>query len=79
MLLEFLKTKRKKEELIQTLDILKEFKNLESRKEWDFCSVECWIKFEQFEDYLRLLTGREVDEVDDDKAKGYFSALAKKR
>lgn len=76
MLLEFLKTKRTKEELNLVLDILKEFKGHESTEEWAFCSFESWVKLEQFEDYLRLLTEREIEEVDDDKAKEYLSALA---
>jgi len=76
MLLEFLKTKRTKEELNLVLDILKEIKSNESKEELAFCSFESWVKLEQFEDYLRLLTNREVEEVDDDKAKEYLSALA---
>ena len=79
MLLEFLKTKRTKEELSLVLDILKEFKGHESKEEWAFCSFESWVKLEQFEDYLRLLTDREVEDVDDDKAKEYLSALANER
>lgn len=79
MLLEFLKTKRTKEELNIVLDILKEFKGHESTEEWVFCSFESWVKLEQFEDYLRLLTGREIEEVDDDHAKEYLSALANER
>lgn len=75
MLLEFLKTKRTKEELNLVLDILKEFKGHESQEEWAFCSFESWVKLEQFEDYLRLLTEREIEEVDDDRAKEHLSAL----
>lgn len=79
MLLEFLKSKRTKEELNLALDILQEFKKHQSQKEWAFCSFESWVKLEQFEDYLRLLTNRELEEVDDTKAKEYFEALANER
>jgi predicted transcriptional regulator len=79
MLLEFLKTKRTKEELSLVLDILKEFKEHESEKELAFCSFESWVKLEQFEDYLKLLTEREVEDVDDNRAKEYLSALANER
>lgn len=75
MLLEFLKTKRTKEELNIVLDVLKEFKYHESQEEWCFCPLKSWEKLEQFEDYLRLLTEREVEEVNDDKAKQYLIAF----
>lgn len=71
-LLEFLKTKRTKEELKLCLDILKEFKGCENEMEWLVCSFESWIKLEQFEDYLRLLTNTETEEVNDDTAKEFF-------
>ncbi len=68
-LLDFLKTKRTIEELKLCLDILKEFKSCESYSEFCFSSFESWQRFEQFEDYLKLLTNTDVDEVEDDKAK----------
>ena len=77
MLLEFLKTKRTKDELKLVLDILKEFKNNESEKEFIYCSCESWIKLEQFEDYLRLLTDTEVEKVEDSRAKEYMKTLVK--
>lgn len=75
-LLEFLKTKRTKEELKLCLDILKEFKGCETKTEWLMCSFESWAKLEQFEDYLRLLTETEVEEVEDEQAKEFFKTCA---
>ena len=71
-LLDFLKTKRTKEELKLCLDILKEFKGHESQMEWLWCSFSTWVKLEQFEDYLRLLTDTEVEDVSDERAKEFF-------
>jgi hypothetical protein len=75
-LLDFLKTKRTKEELKLCLDILKEFKECESQAEWLMCSFSTWVKLEQFEDYLRLLTDTETESVNDEQAKHFFSKLS---
>ena len=55
MLVDFLKTKRTKEELTLTFDILNEFKKCESSTEWGFHPFESWKRLEQFQDYLALL------------------------
>lgn len=75
MLLEFLKTTRTTEELNLVLDVLKEFKSHESDLEWAGCSFESWVKLEQFEDYLKLLTERDVERVQDSRAKKYLETL----
>ena len=74
-MLRFLKTARSKSELSLALDVLIEFKGCESVGEWAAIPFAAWAKLEQFQDYLRLLTGRDVKEVDDQTAKDYLAAL----
>lgn len=77
-LLNFLKTTRSKEDLKTALSVLEEFKQAESSAEYFGGSFSLWVRLEQFEDYLRLLTGEGVNQVDDKIAKSYFEALKKK-
>ena len=51
----FLKTTRSKQELQTALDVLREFKALESKEEWFNISFTAWTKLEQFEEYLAFL------------------------
>lgn len=71
-LLDFLKTSRTKDELKLCLDILQEFKDKESQGEWLMVPFMAWSKFEQFQDYLRLLTDTDVSEVNDQTAKKFI-------
>lgn len=73
-LLDFLTTKTSKEDLVTTLRVLEEFKGHESKEEWMYCSFDTWVKLEQFEDYLRILTNTKVEEVGDEVAKNFFNA-----
>jgi hypothetical protein len=52
MLIDFLKTKRSRSDLQIALDVLREFKELESKREWFFVPFMAWSKFEQLEEYL---------------------------
>ncbi len=74
-LLEFLKTKRTKEELKLCLEILEEFKSCENQMEWMMCNFSTWVKLEQFQDYLRLLTDTELENVDDEQAKEFLNTV----
>lgn len=69
MLIEFLETERTKEELNTALDIIKEFKEKESEREFMQFSCESWQRLEQLEEYLKLLINREKDTVEDTTAK----------
>lgn len=63
MLIEFLKTKRTKEELKIVLDTVKEFKSKESPEEYISTMFSAWAKLEQFEEYLEyLVNGKELEE-----------------
>lgn len=74
-LLRFLRTERSKDDLKLCLDVLREFRCCESRDEWAFGSFESWARLEQFENYLQLLTGTEVEDVDDKVAKDFFNTI----
>jgi hypothetical protein len=74
-LLRFLETKRPLDELKIALAVVREFKALESRDEWVETPFIGWLRFEQFEDYLKLLTGDGADEVKDGVAKMYFATI----
>ena len=64
--LRILRTKTATEKLNAALDVIEEFKNLESREEWFEIMFAQWGKLEQLEDALRLLTGRGASDVDDE-------------
>jgi hypothetical protein len=66
---QFLKTTRTREELVTALDVLLEFKRLESEGEWLRVPFQCWDVFEAFEEALRLLTGRGARSVKDKTAR----------
>jgi len=55
MIIDFLKTKRSKEELKIALEILREFKTCESDGEWLGIPFRAWSKLEQLEEYLEYL------------------------
>lgn len=71
--LRFLLTKRTPEELKTALEILEEFKQQENQAEWYHTPFDCWMKLEQMEDYLRLLTGDGAEDVKDETAKKYLA------
>ena len=74
-LVTFLNTDRNKGELKIALDVIQEFRSKESLEEWGLCPFDCWVKLEQLEDYLKLLTRTDVDSVDDNKAIQYFKEI----
>lgn len=74
-LLRFLETKRPLDELRVTLATIREFKSLESRDEWAETPFIGWLRLEQLEDFLKLLTGDGANEVTDKMAKAYFAAI----
>jgi hypothetical protein len=53
--------------LATALKVIQAFKQCEGVDEW-MQPFEKWVRLEQLEDYLRLLTETEVDSVDDDRA-----------
>lgn len=65
--LAFFDTKRSPEELKIAYDVLHEFKSLESRDEWLMVPFAFWVKFEQFEEMLRLLAGVEGEPLVDER------------
>jgi len=63
MITDFLKTKRPKLHLKIALDILKDFKECESKQEWLVIPFEAWCKLEQLEEYLEhLVHGKELED-----------------
>lgn len=63
MIIDFLKTKRSKEELSAALEVIKEFKGCESDDEWFAIPFEAWAKLEQLEEYLEhLVNGKELED-----------------
>jgi len=72
-LIEFLDTTRSKDELKIALSVIEEFKGKESEVEWASFSFESWQRLEQLQDYLRLLTGIDVKEVNDNTAISYIA------
>ena len=79
MLLDFLKTKSKKKDLEIALKILKEFKENESSEEWMLTPFSTWVKLEQFEDHLKLLTGVETESVNDKRTIDYYKRVQAKK
>lgn len=65
---QFLNTKRSVKDLKIALAVLREFKKCESNEEWLFHAFATWQKLEQFEDYLKVLTGDGADKVTDESA-----------
>ena len=65
-ILRILKTKTPKHKLNAALDVIEEFKKLESSLEWMEIPFAAWTKLEQLEDALRLMTGRDNDQVTDE-------------
>ncbi len=54
-LIDFIKTKRSKEDLKIALEVLTEFKSNESHEEWALTPFMAWAKLEQLEEYLEHL------------------------
>lgn len=73
--LRFLKTTKSRADLCIALDVLMEFKDCENAGEWMMTPFAAWAKLEQLQDYLCLLTSRDVDKVDDQTAKDYLASL----
>ena len=66
MIVDFLKTKRTKEELATALAVLREVKECESNEEWLSIMFAAWAKLEQLQEYLEhLVEGAEL--ADDTK------------
>jgi len=55
MIVNFLKTKRKKKELKIALDVIEEFKDNENVEEWYSIPFMAWAKLEQLVEYLEHL------------------------
>ena len=63
MIIDFLKTVTKKEDLEIALNVLKEFKECESEDEWLLIDFEAWAKLEQLMEFLGyLVDGEELEE-----------------
>ena len=73
-LLAFLRTEIPTAELATPLKVIQAFKQCEGVDEW-MQPFEKWVRLEQLEDYLRLLTGTEADNVDDDRAIKFLRAV----
>jgi len=52
---DFLKTTRSKEELRHALEVLRDFKQCESKEEWALIPFAAWAKLEQLEEFLAHL------------------------
>lgn len=59
MIIDFLKTKRSKEELLVALEVLREFKDCESAEEYTYTPFLAWVKFEQLQEFLGHLVENE--------------------
>ena len=55
MIIDFLKTKRDKNELTTALEVLREFKSCESTDEYILVPLLAWTKLEQLEEFLNHL------------------------
>jgi len=55
MIIDFLETKRPKEELRIALEVLKEFKDCEGENEWYLVPSAAWAKLEQLMKFLEYL------------------------
>ena len=73
-LISFLKTTTSINDLIVTLKVIREFKKCESKREWLMPFIQ-WVRLEQLEDYLCLLTGVDANRVTDQKALDYFKTI----
>lgn len=58
-------------ELKTALDVLRHFKDMESSAEWFDIPFDAWAKLEQMEDYLKLMTDTDADDVSDEIARAY--------
>lgn len=56
-IISFLETNRPKKELKLALEVIREFKDYESRHEWLHIPFVAWTKLEQLEEFLKFLTG----------------------
>ena len=73
MLIDFLNTKRSREELEVALNVIREFKGNEGSDEWLYCPGVVWAKLEQLEEYLDHLangTPLEPDTLEQLEKKG---------
>jgi len=62
MIIDFLQTKRSKDDLRITLEVLREFKSCESMKEWVSIPFAAWAKVEQLQEYLEhLVDGKDLE------------------
>lgn len=75
----FLRTERSKEELELALNVLMDFRALESPEEWERCSFESWKKLEQFQNYLQILVGAKLTDIDDEEAEEYYKKIKEER
>ena len=61
MITDFLQTKRSREELKTTLEIIREFKAHESNEEYLAIPIAAWAKLEQLEEFLaHLVEGKRL-------------------
>lgn len=74
--LRILQTATSRDKLNAALDVIEEFKALESDAEWLVIMFDAWAKLEQLEDCLRLLTGRDAESVSDEIMRKAFAALS---
>jgi len=55
MITDFLDTQRSKSDLKIALEVLREFKECESKEEWAMIMFAAWTKLEQLEEFLENL------------------------
>lgn len=60
-----------KEQLVIALDVISTFKMMESQDEYFSIPFACWAKLEQLQDFLKLMTGVDADDVSDEIAIAY--------
>lgn len=60
-------------DLKTALDVLHHFKDMESSDEWLYIPFAAWAKLEQMEDYLKLMTNSNTEDVSDEIAKAYHA------
>lgn len=75
-LLKFLGTSLPEDDLKTALRVIEAFKKCESADEWMSMPFSAWLRLEQLEDYLGMLTDPE-HETDDTRALNHLKKLKK--
>lgn len=73
-LISFLRTDISQDDLATALRVILAFKDCESQDDW-LQPFHMWVRLEQLEDYLKLLTGTGTEAVEDQKAIDFLKAV----